>query len=123
MVACKVPINNVVNEFHDAIKSGGIEFTHELIEDGAIFFDGSNSVVLKNTRECIDKHFNNNFLKCLRVVETKSSTFSDVAISTCKLIYLDTYSCKNVEFELLETIVFKFSNDGRWRIINIHWSN
>ncbi|GAC19527.1 YybH family protein [Paraglaciecola arctica] len=112
----------VVSAFHQALESGDKAKARALLADDVLIFEGG-------VERSADQYANHHMLadmKYLAVVETTTLEHQvdingNMALSMSRSKTTGNYKDKNVDYEGLETMVLKLSDD-EWKITHIHWS-
>jgi ketosteroid isomerase-like protein len=113
----------VVIEFHNALRSSKKDEVFKLLEKSVLIYEGGG--VERSAKEYSSHHLLTDmaFMSKMEVelIEHQVKIYNNIAISSSRSIIKGKYKGKAIEKTNMETIVLRKSN-GKWKIINIHWS-
>ncbi|MFT6633718.1 MAG: ketosteroid isomerase-like protein [Bacteriovoracaceae bacterium] len=113
----------VVVDFHNALKSSKKDEVFKLLEESVLIYEGGG--VERSAKEYSSHHLlaDMAFMSKMEVelIEHQVTIYSNIAISSSRSIIRGKYKGKVIEKTNMETIVLRKIN-GKWKIINIHWS-
>ncbi len=113
----------VVVAFHNALKSSKEDEVFKLLEKSVLIYEGGG--VERSAKEYSTHHLlaDMAFMSKMEVevIEHQVTIYNNIAISSSRSIIKGKYKGKVIEKTNMETIVLR-KNNGKWKIINIHWS-
>ena len=109
--------------FHTAINSGDTAKARALLDDAVLIFEGGG--VERSGDQYANHHMKSDmaFMQQMKItrLEHQVKVIGNAAVSMSRSKIQGRYKNKDIDFNSMETMMLT-KNDGRWRIVHIHWS-
>jgi ketosteroid isomerase-like protein len=118
------PAGKVVMQFHLALRTGDKITARKLLADDVLIFEGGE--VERSADEYAHHHMLSD-MKYLAAMKSESleqnvKVVGNIAISMSRSKTTGTNKKKERNYESMETMVLE-KQQGKWKIVRIHWSN